>query len=66
MNKQDFIRKVTSRKFWVSLIAFVSAMLVAFNVPDGSIAQITSIIMSFGSLISYVLAEGFADGNNKE
>lgn len=64
MKKEDIIRKLTSRKFWVALIAFVSALLIAFKVDSGSVEQITSIIMSFGSLIAYILAEGFADGGN--
>lgn len=65
MKKEDLIRKLTSRKFWMALVAFVSALLIAFKVDAGSIEQITSIIMSFGSLIAYILAEGWADGNNK-
>lgn len=66
MNKEDIIRKLTSRKFWVALIGFITALLVAFNVDSGSVEKITSIIMSFGSLIAYILAEGFADGSNKD
>ena len=62
MNKEDLIRKLTSRKFWLALISFVTALLVAFNVDAGSTEQVASIIMSFGSLISYILAEGWADG----
>ena len=64
MNKQDIIRKLSSRKFWVALIAFITALLVAFNVDAGSFEQITSIIMSFASLIAYVIAEGLVDANN--
>ena len=64
--KIDWLRKLTSRKFWVALIGFVTALLVAFKVDAGSIEQITSIIMSFASLIAYVLAEGFVDASNKE
>ena len=64
--KIDWLRKFTSRKFWVALIGFVTALLVAFKVDAGSIEQITSIIMSFASLIAYVLAEGFVDASNKE
>ena len=64
--KIDWKRKLTSRKFWVALIGFVGALLLAFNVDAGSIEQITSIIMSFASLIAYVLAEGLVDANNKE
>lgn len=62
----DWKRKLSSRKFWVALIAFVGALLVAFNVDSGSVEQITSLIMSFGSLIAYILAEGFVDASNKE
>ena len=64
--KVDWIRKLTSRKFWIALVGFVTALLIAFNVDAGSIEQVTSIIMSFASLIAYILAEGFADAGNKE
>lgn len=64
MSKEDLIRKLTSRKFWVALVAFISALLVAFNVSDASIAQVTSIIMAFGSLIAYIFAEAWTDSAN--
>lgn len=64
MSKVDWVRKLTSRKFWVALIGFVSAILLYFHVDAGSVEQITTIIMSFATLISYILAEGFSDGNN--
>ena len=66
VDKKDLIRKLTSRKFWVALVSFISAMLLAFNVDSGSIEQVASIVMSFGSLIAYILAEGWADANNKK
>ena len=62
MKKEDIIRKLTSRKFWLALIGFVTALLIGFNVDAASAEKITSIIMSFGCLIAYVLGEGFADG----
>ena len=61
MNKQDIIRKLTSRKFWAALVAFITALLVAFNVPDASVSQVSAIIMAFGSLIAYIFAEGWVD-----
>lgn len=61
MTKEDLVRKLTSRKFWVALVAFIGALLTAFNVPQGSVSQVTAIIMSFGSLIAYILAEGAVD-----
>lgn len=66
MSKSDLVRKLTSRKFWLALVAFISALLVAFNVDAGSVEQITSIIMSFGALIAYILAEGWVDANRTE
>lgn len=64
MNKIDWKKKLTSRKFWVALIGFISSLLVAFNVDSGSVEQITSIIMSGATLIAYILAEGFVDASN--
>jgi hypothetical protein len=66
MSKEDLIRKLTSRKFWVALVGFITALLIAFNVDGGSVEQVTAIVMSFGSLIAYIFAEGWADANNKE
>ena len=63
MNKIDLVHKLTSRKFWTALVGFVGALLVAFKVDAGSVEQVTSIIMSFASLIAYILAEGFVDAN---
>ena len=64
MKKIDWKKKLTSRKFWVALIGFISSLLVAFNVDSGSVEQITSIIMSGATLIAYILAEGFVDASN--
>lgn len=58
-------KKLSSRKLWVSVIGFVTALLVACNVPDGSVSQISAIISAFGSLVAYIVAEGYADGNGK-
>ena len=66
MSKEDLIRKLTSRKFWVALVGFITALLVAFKVDAGSVEQITAIVMSFGSLIAYIFAEGWTDASNKE
>lgn len=66
MNKIDWIRKLTSRKFWIALVSFITAILVAFKVDNGTVEQITSIIMAFASLIAYILAEGLVDASNVE
>ena len=61
MTKEDFIKKLTSRKFASALLAFITAVLIAFNMPENQIAQIVAIIGSFLTLISYILAEGQID-----
>lgn len=61
MTKEDLIRKLTSRKFASALLAFITAVLIAFNMPENQIAQIVAIIGSFLTLISYILAEGQID-----
>ena len=58
-------KKLSSRKLWVSVIGFVTALLVAFNVPEGSVLQVSAIISAFGSLVAYIVAEGYADGSGK-
>lgn len=64
MTKEQLMRKLTSRKFWVAVVTFVAALLTAFHVPDGSISQVASIIMAFGSLISYIFVEGWTDSSS--
>lgn len=62
--KQMIIRKLTSRKLWIALISFVSAIMLYFNCAESEVAQVSTIIMAFGTMISYIVAEGFADGSN--
>lgn len=66
MDSKELIRKLTSRKFWVLLIALVSAVLAFLKFDKGSIEQITTIIMAFGAMISYVLGESYVDGKRVE
>lgn len=66
MDRNELTRKLTSRKFWVLLIALVSAVLAFLKFDKGSIEQITTIIMAFGAMISYVLGESYVDGKRVE
>lgn len=66
MDKIDWKRKLTSRKFWVALVGFITALLVAFKLEEAVIAQVAAVIMAFGTLISYILAEGWIDAKREE
>lgn len=57
----DWVTKLSSRKFWMALIGFLTPLLVAFGVTDSKIAEVASIIMAGGTLIAYILCEGFVD-----
>lgn len=62
----DWKRKLTSRKFWLAVAGFITSILVAFNVGDNVVAQVSAIISGFGSVIAYICAEAYADGKNIE
>jgi len=53
--------KLSSRKFWVAVSGFVSAVLVALNIPELTISQVVTIITALGVLVSYIFAESYTD-----
>jgi hypothetical protein len=62
----DWKRKLTSRKFWLAVIGFVTPLIVAFGGTQETATQVASIIMSGGTLIAYIIGEGMADAANVE
>lgn len=65
MQKIDWIRKLTSRKFWLSVASFVAMLIVALGGGENTAQQITALIMAGAAVIGYVLGEGLADAGNK-
>ena len=59
----DWKSKLTSRKFWVAVVGFVTPLLIAFGISENQIAQVASIIMAGGTLISYIIGEGMVDSS---
>lgn len=64
--KIDWKRKLTSRKFWLAVVAFVSMLLVALGFSENDVAQISALIMAGATVIGYVIGEGLADAGNKK
>ena len=60
-DKIDWKRKLTSRKFWLAVIGFVTALLVAFNVDKLTVEQVVAIISALGTLVAYIIGEGMTD-----
>lgn len=62
--KIDWIKKLTSRKFWLALIAFVTPLLLAFGMAQDTVTQVVAIIMAGADVLAYIVAEGLVDANN--
>lgn len=64
MKKIDWTRKLTSRKFWLSVASFVSMLIVALGGAEATATQVTGLIMAGATVIGYVIGEGLADAGN--
>lgn len=64
MSKEDLIRKLTSRKFWMAVVALVTGLLAAFKVDASTIETVSGIIMSAAAVVAYIVAEGMVDAGN--
>lgn len=62
MTKEDLIRKLSSRKFWVCVAGFVVGLIVYFGGTPERAEATRGLIMSGASVLAYILAEGWADG----
>ena len=61
MNKEDIIRKLTSRKLWMAIALFVSGVLVAIGKDKGTAETVSGLIMQGAAVIAYIIGEGLAD-----
>jgi hypothetical protein len=61
ISKADLIRKLTSRKFASMVCSFITLILTAKGMPDGSIQQICAIVMAGLAIVAYIVAEAWTD-----
>lgn len=61
MSKEDIIRKLTSRKFWVAVAEFVTMLIVALHGSQETATQVAALIMAGAAVIAYIVGEGLAD-----
>lgn len=59
--KLDWKRKLTSRKFWVAVIGFATALVTAFNLESVSAEQVQLVLGALATLVAYIIGEGFTD-----
>lgn len=60
----DWVKKLTSRKFWLSVASFVSMMIVYCGGSENKATQTAALIMAGATVIGYVIGEGLADASN--
>lgn len=61
MEKIDWKRKLTSRKFWAAVVGFATPLMTMMQVSDSTAVQVTALIMAGGTLIAYIIGEGMTD-----
>lgn len=61
MTKEDWIRKLTSRKFWAAIVAFVTGLLLYLGQDAQSVERIAALIMAGASVVAYIIGEGLID-----
>ena len=68
VNKINWKQKLASRKFWVAVTGFVTAIMVALKIDELTIEQTISVISATSILIAYIIGEGMVDAarTNKE
>lgn len=66
MKSINWVRKLTSRKFWLSIANFVTMMIMACGGTENQATQVAALIMAGATVIAYVIGEGMADAANVE
>lgn len=60
--KINWIKKLTSRKFWIAVATMVTGYILAFGGGAETAETVTGCIMSTAAVIAYIIGEGLADG----
>lgn len=61
----NWVRKLTSRKFWMAVALFVSGVMTATG-HEGTAEVVSGLIMQFAAVLAYIIGEGLVDGAHKD
>ena len=61
MTKQDWARKLTSRKFWLAVASLAVGIIQFIKEPSTDAQNISALILALGSVVAYCIGEGLAD-----
>lgn len=62
----DWKRKLTSRKWWIAVAAFVVACLTLFGAGAETAEKLGALVLLAADVVGYTLAEGLADAGNAD
>ena len=65
MSKDDILRKICSRKFWLAVVGFITGLLTLNGVGAEQVEKIGGLIMMGASVVAYIIGEGMADAGNE-
>lgn len=66
MKKEDWLRKLTSRKFWMAIAGLVVGAVNFLKQPTSDAEAITSLILALGSVVAYIIGEGLIDAAREQ
>jgi len=63
---RDWKKKLTSRKWWLSVAAFVTMLIVYFTGDTENAEKVSALIMAGATVIGYTISEGLTDAAHKD
>ena len=66
MDKINWGQKLSSRKFWVAMIALVVSVVAFTNCDQGTTEKIVALVGAIGSMVMYMLSETMVDAAREE
>lgn len=58
---RDWKKKLTSRKFWLSVAGFVTMLIIYCTGDTEKAERVSALIMAGATVIGYMLSEGLTD-----
>ena len=58
---QNFLKKLTSRKFLAALAGVATGLAMVFGVDETSISTVAGAVTTVASVVSYIMSEGMVD-----
>ena len=58
---QNFLKKLTSRKFLAALAGWATGLAMVFGVDETTISTVAGAVTTVASVVSYIMSEGMVD-----